>query len=324
MDNFSTDTAIADEPTPGKKPTWISFLKLIHKYQPLSRSDITRRLGCHSTTTNRFIDELTELGWLSEQAGRIPKGRRPINIVLNPAVCFAGLHVAADGFYCVVADARGEVQWSDFMAIDGFSQESLMAALEDLRARMTAAIMPGNENAPLETRLKGLGICASGTGLRRLLLKFAERVFNAYVVVEAPAIAYGHYFLHSNPGAAQARGHLVTLYANAALELGVLVNGVPLRGANDEAGATPYPTDAKHATLHDEILRRIGFAIAAYDPGLVVLWGAGAAQAGGSNLLAWLTDNGVPEGLVKIETDTPGARAESRASVDVIINYLFN
>ena len=122
------------------KPGRHALLKLVYTHQPLSRSDLTRLLGCHSTTTNRLLEEMFEMGWVAEQAGRIPKGRRPMNIVLNPQVCFAGIYFSADGLHCTVTDAQGNQLWNGFAPLHTLDPTWCVAAMQTLRAEMTVAL----------------------------------------------------------------------------------------------------------------------------------------------------------------------------------------
>lgn len=251
---------------------------IIYKQQPISRADTARETGLQRSTVSLIVDELINEGWVVEgEHVRIPRGRRPIYLQINSEQ--AGLyavHISGDHVDLAVVDLSGEILWTQKETLAGFSAENLTRALRNLH------------NAATEThslQMKGVGVALDNLpDSDGVVNEVLTDIFKLPVAIDSVAVATGKWFLLSHKDAQMAGGHLVSINIGTGTSLGVLINGHPLQGAHRRAGAmlTEQSADlgangnGNHKAapeLVDELVRRLEFSVAAYDPGLILLTG---------------------------------------------------
>lgn len=260
------------------------ILNIIYAQQPISRADTARETGLQRSTVSLIVDELIEDGWIVEgEYNRIPRGRRPIFLQINSEKAgLIGIYLSCDSVELAVADLNGNIQWNGQEALGDSSIETLRNALRKLSDK-------ANNNHALE--IKGVGVAFSSiSDPDGKIRETIAEMFKVPVAVDSVTVACGKWFLIFHKDAKLAHEHLVSVNANTScIDLGVIINGKPLRGAHfragselsdgsvgceadaGESGGTAVATSVKRTTK--ELANRLEFAVAAYDPGVILLSG---------------------------------------------------
>lgn len=248
---------------------------IIYRQQPISRADTARETGLQRSTVSLIVDELINEGWIVEgEHVRIPRGRRPIYLQINSEQAgLYALHVGEKSLCLAVADLNGTIQWTQTQELGDFSTDALAKVLGQIKK--TAA-----ENHKLQ--MKGIGVAIDFPGETQDAVKAAiTQVFDMPSAINSVAVGNGKAFLLSHKDAKLARNHLVSINVASSITMGVLINGQPLVGAHAKAGGMlsddTAQTGAGHSAapedLKQKLRQRIEFAVAAYDPGLILVTG---------------------------------------------------
>lgn len=306
------------------------ILNIVHQRQPLSRADAARVTGLQRSTVSLIVDELVEDGWIVEsEVARIPRGRRPIYLTMNPLGRMVGFHVSPKEVFCALGDLNGSILWSAHLPLTSPDIMEISQAVHELKAQLMPQLsFTSKDNTPIELTIKGIGVAVEGNNLRRFEIRDAiEKTFGICTVSESMAVAAGEWFLLNSKEAELAADHLVTVYAGDTLDIGVLIKGAPLRGAHGRAGKLLDNEEPAAATTPAELAERLAFIVSAYDPGLILLIGPMAQHAGEFTevLKDTLKKAGASENILKVIPADHGTDAVDqlyvKSSVALILTH---
>lgn len=257
------------------------ILNIIYKQQPISRADTARETGLQRSTVSLIVDELINDGWVVEgEHVHIPRGRRPIYLQINAEKAgLYGLHIRRNSLHLTVADLNGTTMWTGHEDIADFSPDNFGKALRRLRE---------NAMKTHKFKMKGAGVALEDTTLENDTIQgIVEAELRVPAFLDSIAIACGKWFLLSHKDSKLAGDHLVTVNVDSKITLGAIIAGKPLRGAHDRAGimlnddSNVAKSNGKRALPADQIEdigKRLEFAVAAYDPGVILITGPMAAS----------------------------------------------
>ncbi len=299
------------------------ILNIIHRHQPISRADTARHTGLQRSTVSLIVDELIREGWIVEgEYGRIPRGRRPIYLQMNSAGArLLGLHISEDGISAALADLNGTIVWTGNQALSAFSEAEISNALRPLSSKIKE-----HNTFPI----KGVGVAIDSASANNAAVKAAvEEAFGACTEVDSVALACGEWFMLNSKDAKQANGHLVSIHADKHIETGVIIGGRPLRGAHGKAGAVLNGDIAARAQTvsAEDLADRLVFAVAAYDPGLILITGpmADSAESIKPALEKRLRDIGAPDDVLRIAaTGSAEDCVYLKGAVALILNHFLS
>src|SRR5262252_1220551 len=84
-------------------------LNLVRTRQPISRADLARVSGLQRSTISLIVEQLIEENWVREgHTGRLPRGRHPTYLNLNPDRVIIGVDIRPLQTTVAVADANGK------------------------------------------------------------------------------------------------------------------------------------------------------------------------------------------------------------------------
>jgi len=129
------------------------LLRLL-RMQPMSRSELARRMGVTRAATAKMADALIAEGVVKvTQGSRL--GRSSAPLTLDPDAAFGlGIYLNRDGCKIGLVDLCGQLRASGQLRLDGGSSEEMLEAMTDALREMIGSI-------PKE-KLVGVGICAPG------------------------------------------------------------------------------------------------------------------------------------------------------------------
>lgn len=215
-------------------------LNLLRKQQPISRADLARVSGLQRSTISLIIEELIQERLVLEgSTGRLPRGRRPTYLQINPQRAILALDIHPDQVTLAVSDLCGKILEQRLVSIpaDGRSVSAMVAAVKRTLAEHK------------EKNFDGIGICLPGrtdpntdkpvfapnlhfpigdlskrftaaTGLRVDI----DNVANACVLAEV-------WF-----GGTETNHDIVAVNVSEGIGTGILANGQLLRGEHGMAG----------------------------------------------------------------------------------------
>lgn len=133
------------------------FLRLLRK-EPLSRSEIARKMGLTRATTSVIADELLQEGFiLGSEDGDVHRGRIPVPLSLNPDACYAvGVYLNRNGCTVGLVDICGHLITEKHLLLSGTQKSS---KLESLSSTISQII--GASKIDL-AKIVGVGISAPG------------------------------------------------------------------------------------------------------------------------------------------------------------------
>jgi len=254
------------------------ILNIVFKQQPISRADTARETGLQRSTVSLIVDELLREGWIVEgEYGRIPRGRRPIFLQVNSdAVGFYTVFLQENNVELSVSALNSECLWRKQLPIEDSSAESLRSALTQLRQEADAVC---------KRQIKGIGVAVNNDkfNLENVRAQLSE-IFQVPVAVGNVALACAKWFLLCHKDAHLAKGHLVSLHVDDDISLAAVVGGRPVRGAHGRAVAelarcvtedvgTAGGGTGQTISRAACVPQAISLAVAAYDPGVVLIAG---------------------------------------------------
>ncbi|MFP4011641.1 MAG: ROK family protein [Spirochaetaceae bacterium] len=154
-----------------KRTKRINVSRIMHEIwtrRETSRVEIARALGLDKSTVSAIVNELIEIGLISEtregEAG--PQGgRRPVHITLNGEFgCVLGIELRPESYTAVAVDLNGEVVFSKF--------EKLDIAGGNLKQRVLEIVDRVDE----ERRRCGLQLLGIGAGLSGVINPFTGEI----------------------------------------------------------------------------------------------------------------------------------------------------
>jgi glucokinase-like ROK family protein len=230
-------------------------LKMLLRYQPVSRARLVELTGLSSTTITNLINQLLEQGIVAED-GIAPSGQRGVGrprtlLRLQPHARHAiGIHIGVGSVRIALADLHANL--ADQLELD----HPLERTPEGVLAETTSLVRRLIEESRVDTRtLVGVGVGASGlvnphTGVNELapnlgwrdvpIREYVAHALGLPVVVDnnARAMALGEAIF----GAGRDVQTLAFVYARVGVGAGVVVDGQLFRGSAAGAGEIGHTT----------------------------------------------------------------------------------
>ncbi len=129
-------------------------LNLVRTRQPVSRADLARLSGLQRSTISLIIDQLIGERWIEEgPMGRLPRGRRPTFLQLNPNRHIIGVDIRPTQITIAVANVHGKFTSQQVLPTPRQPKPALDAIVEHL----TEIIKP-SRNVTIE----GIGVTLPG------------------------------------------------------------------------------------------------------------------------------------------------------------------
>lgn len=143
------------------------FLRLL-RTEPLSRSEIARRMGLTRATTSVIADELLQEGFiLGAETGEVHHGRTPIPLSLNSSACYAvGVYLSRNGCTVGMVDICGDLIAEKHLLLSETQRCSITKLLSIAISQLIEEVKIKRE------KIVGVGISAPGPldGERGLIL----------------------------------------------------------------------------------------------------------------------------------------------------------
>lgn len=216
------------------------ILNLLRRQQPISRADLARVSGLQRSTVSLIVEELiADRLVLEGSLGRLPRGRRPTFLQLNPQRAILALDIHPEQITLAVSDLGGKILTQKLIDIP--SSAGAVSAIVTAVKRMIAehkeksfdgigVCLPGRTDpaldqpifAPnLQFPIKDIGRrLAKATGLHAEM----DNVANACVLAEL-------WF-----GEKDSTADLVVVNVSEGIGTGILANGQLVRGDHGMAG----------------------------------------------------------------------------------------
>ena len=146
-----------------KQQNMAAVRNLLYRESPISRVEISRRLGLTTSTVSNLVGELLAQGVAKENARTAPAepgkgaGRRPVDLCLNAENRLVlGISIEAEMTRYCITDLRGNMQTKgEYVPLMGRSYEDLLQELTALLGRLRT------ENPQMWDRLLGIGIAVA-------------------------------------------------------------------------------------------------------------------------------------------------------------------
>lgn len=237
------------------------------------RAEIARASGLTTQTVSNIIAELEAEGLLREAGYRTGgRGLPAVQYRIEPGGGFAlGIELRPDAIRAAILDLSGANLWTDRLPLEHASPEAVRVGIGELRHRGI------RESGITESRLLGAGVVLPGpfgqTGLSDPATElpgwhgldaraFLQQSLEIPVVIENDANAAA--IAERLSGAARGLTNFAFVYFGTGLGLGIVSDGVLVRGAFGNAGELGH-LNIRGARLEDsasrlELARRIAAA----------------------------------------------------------------
>lgn len=227
-------------------------LEVIRTHGHMGRTEIARRAHISPQAVANIVEDLLAEGMLVE-LGRLRSGRGqpPIQFAINPdGPLTAGVEIAADHMATTLLDLSGAVRGKAIAALKSASPEHVPTQVNAELERLCASIGTSKD------RLIGLGAVMPGpfeiegmssvgpatlpgwTNVEPRSLLSTATGCPVYIENDATAAAVGERLY----GAGRQISNFCFLYFGVGLGLGVIKDGMPLRGAHGNAGEIGHVT----------------------------------------------------------------------------------
>ncbi len=227
-----------------------TVLNMIYHYDPISRSEISRKTGLNKTTISYLVDELIDSGLVvetgSESSGQ--PGRNPILLSINKdAGHCIGIHLEVTFLTAVITNLRGEVKFKSERDLDvaDMSGDSLTEVLAQ-EINLIADQAPESSLGVIGAGIALPGIIYSDTGRAELSnYGIADWNIEESVGRQLPFPVYA-----ANDGHCGAIGEsllrhakdLVFIYLGYGLGGGIILDGQIRKGVRGVAGSFGHTT----------------------------------------------------------------------------------
>lgn len=143
------------------------FLRLL-RAEPLSRSEIARKMGLTRATASVIADELLQEGFiLGSEGGEVHRGRTPIPLSLNSNACYAvGVYLSRNGCTVGLIDICSHLIGEKHLLLSGAQKNNITELLSSTISQLIG-------EAKIDSKkIVGVGISAPGPldGERGLIL----------------------------------------------------------------------------------------------------------------------------------------------------------
>jgi glucokinase-like ROK family protein len=221
-----------------------TILDLIREKGPISRAELSRKVGVSQSTVMRVVDELTDEELVLPAGSGKSTGGRPGSLVEFNETGFAVVAVDLGGtkIYGSLTDLGGTIQHEISVPSVQESLSELIRLIDSLLKTPRPSgqkVMGIGIGAPGVTLPNGVVTLAPGLGWKSMSLKsiLAERFdYPVYVENDVNLAALGEYGF----GAGRGVQNLVSIFVGTGIGAGIIIGGALYRGHNCSAGEIGY------------------------------------------------------------------------------------
>lgn len=220
-------------------------LEAVRSQGPISRAELARLTGLSAQTVSNIAEEFAALGLLqARRRRRASRGQPPVDLAINPRGGYTiGLHLNSGGLVAVLVDLAGAVVRRRRWKLSRFTAQTLLPRL----AAAVAALADGERG--VRGRVLGVGLAMPGpfdvAPARRdgppahavawddLRARLGEAIALPVLMEnDATAAALGERLY----GVGRSLRQFFLVYVGAGLGGGLIIDGVPYKGAGGNAG----------------------------------------------------------------------------------------
>jgi predicted NBD/HSP70 family sugar kinase/predicted transcriptional regulator len=228
----------------------LAILEILRRFSPISRADISQRLGVNVVTVSSYINDLVKESLVFEKGSDISEGgRRPGLLELNAHAAFSiGVGLNLTNMVGLLMDLKGGIVLKTQVSQRG---ESVAEAVESL-LELIREIMRRSKEYTKD--IKGIGVGIAGlvdkkndsirwpermsqdrvnyASVNSQLREMIEKEFGLPVLIEndATAACFGEYWLQLDPGLKN------IIYMFSGVGCGIMINGQIYTGTRGCAG----------------------------------------------------------------------------------------
>ena len=216
------------------------ILNLLRRQQPISRADLARVSGLQRSTVSLIVEELiADRLVLEGPLGRLPRGRRPTFLHLNPQRAILALDIHPEQITLAVSDLSGKILSQKLIDIP--STSGSVGAIVSAVKRMVAEHK--------EKTFDGIGVCLPGRtdpvldqpifapNLQFPVKDIGKRIHKATGLhVEMDNVANACVLAELWFGEKDSATDLVVVNVSEGIGTGILANGKLVRGDHGMAG----------------------------------------------------------------------------------------
>jgi predicted NBD/HSP70 family sugar kinase len=237
----------------------INILEVLRRYGPISRPDISSKVGMNVVTISHYIDDFIKYNFVYEKELDISEGgRRPVLLDLNPKAAYAiGVGLNLRNMVGILVDLKGNIITKTQIERPGASVRDITECIVNI----TGEILKRSKE--YMDKIKGIGIGIAGlvnkkdnsihwpekidnnytyASVNIPLKDLMEKEFNLPTVIEndATAACFGEKWLSLDPQLEN------VLYMFSGVGCGIMINGEIYTGTNGCAGETAIHNYKEH------------------------------------------------------------------------------
>ncbi|MGD9015543.1 MAG: ROK family transcriptional regulator [Candidatus Omnitrophota bacterium] len=233
-----------------KEKRSIDILEILRRFGPISRPEISQRLGVNIVTVSNYIEEFIKNKLVVEKALDISEGgRRPVLLDLNPRIAYAvGVGLNLTSMVGLLVDIKGNIVLKTQLKRPGTSVKEVLETVLEITREILRRSKDYTQN------IRGIGIGMAGIiNKQDGLIHWPERISNhnyTYASVNLPlkdlvekefglptsiendatAACFGEQWLDLEPGIKD------ILYMVSGVGCGIMINGQIYTGSKGCAG----------------------------------------------------------------------------------------
>ena len=246
-------------------------LTCIRDFEPISRSQISKRIQISKPSVSLIVEQLLQEGWIEENgAGESTNsgGRKPVHLVFNSKAAYViGVDIGgtkvASGVTCLNGEVHAyrEFSTSEYLEKDLFKrlQRDVNSMLRDLQLSNEKILgmgigVPGVTNVEHGIVLDAPSLRWKRYPVRKIASEYFP--FPIYVENDVNTSVLGEQWL----GAGKSLQNLIFIAIGTGIGSGMIINGKLFRGSNYSAGEMGYlVTDYQSAKSYHPTYEGYGF-----------------------------------------------------------------
>lgn len=246
-------------------------LSCIRHFEPISRSQISKRIQISKPSVSLMVEQLLLEGWIEEKGpgeSTISGGRKPVQLVFNPKAAYViGVDIGgtkvASGITCLNGEVHAyrEFATGDYLSKDLFKrlQKDVSSMLKDLELSNSEILGMGIGVPGVTNVEQGIVLDAPSLKWKRYpVRKIASEYFSfpVYVENDVNTSVLGEQWL----GAGKSLQNIIFISVGTGIGSGMVINGKLFRGSNFSAGEMGYlVTDYENAKSYHPTYDGYGF-----------------------------------------------------------------
>ncbi|MBX0356071.1 ROK family transcriptional regulator [Halobacillus sp. Nhm2S1] len=246
-------------------------LKCIRDHEPISRSEISKKIHMSKPSVSLLVENLIQEGWVLETGtgkSTVTGGRKPVQLVFNPKSSYViGVDIGgtkiASGITCLKGKIYAYREFATKDYIEGDLLKRLNEDVHDMLKELSLTvqdIMGMGMGVPGVTNVKE-GIVVDAPSLKWVNYPVREQAsqyfpFPIYIENDVNTSVLGEHWV----GAGKALENIIYIAVGTGIGSGMILNGKLYRGSSYSAGEMGYlVTDAQKARGYQPTIEGYGF-----------------------------------------------------------------